>query len=113
MDGTAVATYSGPGQDYIGHPTFSPTGDLAFMSADVAEDQVTIEQGYISFVAKPYEQAAATLVREPLSFIWGWVDETHVLYGGSGGSVQFSLIDTQGNMERLPGTYTHFYGVLP
>jgi hypothetical protein len=48
MDGTPIATYSGPGQDYIGFPTFSPSGDLVFMSADVAEDQITmvIFKGY-------------------------------------------------------------------
>ncbi len=117
MDGTAVATYSGPGQDYIGHPTFSPTGDLVFMSADVVEDQITIEQAYISFVAKPYEKAAVTLVREPLSFIWGWADDQHILYTAVEDKqfqeFQESVVNLDGNVERLPKRYGYFHGILP
>jgi hypothetical protein len=116
-DHTAVATYSGPGQEYVGHPTFSPTGGLTFMSADVAEDQATIEQAYISFVAKPYQKAAVTLVREPLTSIWGWVDEQHILYTAVKGEqfpeFQFSVVNLNGHVERLPKTYSYFFGILP
>jgi hypothetical protein len=115
-DGTSVATYTGPGKDYIGRPSFSPTGDLVFMSADVAEDQITIEQAYVSFVAKPYEQAAVTLVREPL-IIWNWVDGQHVLYTAVGDQqtdpFKLSLVDLDGRLERLPETYAQFLGILP
>ena len=114
MDGTAVATYSGPGQNYIGRPTFSPSGDLVFMSADVVEDRVTIEQAYISFVAKPYEEATVTLVREPLSFIWGWVDDQHILYTAvKDEQFQLSVVSLNRNVERLPKRYGYFHGVLP
>ena len=117
MDGTPAATYSGPGQDYIGFPTFSPTGDLVFMSADVAEDQITIEQAYMSHVTKPYEKAAITLLREPLSFIWDWVDEQHILYtaveDNQPQAFSKSLVKLDGGVERLPETYGHFLGVLP
>lgn len=114
MGGTVVGRYAGPGQDYIGHPTFSPTGDLAFMSADVIEDQVTIEQAYISFVAKPYQKAAVTLVREPLSSIWGWVDDQHILYTTvKGEQFQLSVVSLNGNVERLPKRYGYFHGILP
>lgn len=117
MDGTPVATYSGPGQDYIGFPTFSPTGDLVFMSADVAEDQITIEQAYMSLVAKPYKKAAITLLREPLSFIWDWVDEQHILFTAvedkQTQAFSPSLVKLDGGVERLSKTYGHFRGVLP
>jgi hypothetical protein len=117
MDGTPVATYSGPGQDYIGFPTFSPTGDLVFMSADVAEDQITIEQAYMSLVGKPYDRVAITLLREPLSFIWDWVDEQHILYTAvedkQPQAFSPSLVKFDGAVERLPETYGHFLGILP
>jgi hypothetical protein len=117
MDGTPVTTYSGPGQDYIGFPNFSTTGDLVFMSADVAEDQITIEQAYMSLVTKPYEKAAITLLREPLSFIWDWVDEQHILYTAvedkQTQAFSPSLVKMDGGAERLPKTYGHFIGVLP
>jgi hypothetical protein len=117
MDGTPVATYSGPGQDYIGFPAFSPTGDLVFMSADVAEDQITIEQAYMSLVAKPYDKVAITLLREPLSFIWDWVDEQHILYtvveDKQPQAFSPSLVKFDGAVERLPETYGHFLGILP
>ena len=117
MDGTAVATYSGPGQDFIGFPTFSSTGDLVFMSADVADDQITIEQAYMRLVTKPYETAAITLLREPLSFIWDWVDEQHILYTAvedkQPQAFSMSLVKLDGGVERLPKTYGHFLGVLP
>jgi hypothetical protein len=121
MDGTLVATYSRPGQDYIGFPNFSPTGDLVFMSADVAEDLITIEQAYMSLVTKPYEKAAITLLREPLSFIWDWVDEQHILYTARELAVEdkqtqassLSLVKSDGGVERLPKTYDYFQGVLP
>ena len=117
MDGTPVATYSGPGQDFIGFTTFSSTGDLVFMSADVADDQITIEQAYMSLVTKPYEKAAITLLREPLSFIWDWVDEQHILYTAvedkQTQAFSMSLVKLDGGVERLPKTYGHFLGVLP
>ena len=117
MDGTPVATYSGPGQDYIGFPNFSPTGDLVFMSADVAEDQFTIEQAYISLVTKPYELAATTLLSEPLSSIWDWIDEQHILYTAvedmQTGAFSPSLVNLSGGVERLQETYDIFQGVQP
>jgi hypothetical protein len=117
MDGTPVATHSGLGQDYIGFPTFSPTGDLVFMSADIAEDQITIEQAYMSLAAKPYEKAAIILLREPLSFIWDWVDEQHILYTAvedkQPQAFSPSLVKLDGGVERLPKTYSLFLGVLP
>jgi hypothetical protein len=116
MDGTPAGTYSGPGQDYTGFPTFGPAGDLVFMTADVAEDQITIEQAYLSLVAKPYETAATTLLREPLSYIWDWVDAQHILYTAveDGQTVSFSpsLVSSDGAVERLPKTYGLFQGVL-
>jgi hypothetical protein len=117
MDGTAVATYTGPGQGYIGRPTFSPTGDLVFMSADLAEDQFTIEQAYIGFVVKPYEKAAVTLVREPLSFIWDWADDQHILYTAEEDKQfqesRLSVVSLNENVERLPKRYGYFHGILP
>jgi hypothetical protein len=117
MDGAPIATYTGPGQDYIGLPTFSPAGDLVFMSADVAEDQITIEQAYMSLVTKPYEKAAATLLREPLSFIWNWVDEQHILYtaveDNQPQAFSKSLVKLNGDVERLPKTYVRFLGLQP
>jgi len=117
MDGTPVAIFSGPGQDYIGFPTFGPTGDLVFMSADVADDQITIEQAIMSLVTKPYEKAATTLLREPVSFIWEWVDEQHILYTAvediQPQAFSKSLVKLDGVVERLPETYGHFQGVLP
>ncbi len=117
MDGTPVGTYFGPGQDYIGFPTFGPTGDFVFMTADVAEDQITIEQAFMSLVTKPYETAAIILLREPLSYIWDWVDEQHIFYTAveDGQTVSFlpSLVKLDGAVERLPETYGLFQGVLP
>lgn len=117
MDGTPVGTYSGPGQDYIGFPTFGPTGDFVFMTADVAGDQITIEQAFMSLVTKPYETAAIILLREPLSYIWDWVDEQHIFYTAveDGQTVSFlpSLVKLDGAVERLPETYGLFQGVLP
>jgi hypothetical protein len=98
-------------------PTFSSTGDLVFMSADVADDQITIEQAYMRLVTKPYETAAITLLREPLSFIWDWVDEQHILYTAvedkQPQAFSMSLVKLDGGVERLPKTYGHFLGVLP
>jgi hypothetical protein len=117
MDGMPAGTYSGPGQDYVGHPTFSPAGDLVFMSADVLEDRITIDQAFMSLVLKPYEKEATTILREPLSYIWDWVDEQHILYTavevGQGNSFLLSLVNLEGDVERLPKTYGFFQGVLP
>jgi len=117
MDGTPVAIFSGPGQDYIGKPAFSPTGDLVFMSADVAEDQIAIEQAYMSLVTKPYEKTAITLLEEPLSNIWGWTDEQHILYTAvediHTNAHSPALVKLDGGVERLPETYGLYQGVLP
>ena len=87
------------------------------MSADVAEDQITIEQAYMSLVTKPYEKAATTLLREPLSFIWNWVDEQHILYtaveDNQPQAFSNSLVKLNGDVERLPKTYVRFLGVQP
>ncbi|MCP4525669.1 MAG: hypothetical protein GY833_07150, partial [Aestuariibacter sp.] len=60
LEGSLIATYSGRGQEHIGHPNFSPNGDLVFMSADVKDDG-SIEQGYISYTRSPYEETALPL----------------------------------------------------
>jgi hypothetical protein len=87
------------------------------MSADVAEDHITIEQAYMSLVAKPYTNAAITLLREPLSFIWEWVDEQHILYTAveekQPQASSLTLVKLDGGVERLPKTYSHFQGILP
>lgn len=115
-DGAPLATYSGPGQDYIGFPSFGPAGDLAFMSADVGEDQITIEHAYISLVTRLSEEAAITLLIEPL-VIGDWVNEQHIFYTAVGDQQTQpfppSLVNQDGRVERLPETYSHFLGVLP
>jgi hypothetical protein len=117
IDGTPIAVHSGPGQEYIGFPTFSSSGDFVFMSADVAEDQTTIEQGYISLVTKPFDKESIILLRDPLSFIWDWVDEQHILYTATidrpPQAFSPSLVKLNGGVERLPKTYGNFQGVMP
>jgi hypothetical protein len=108
LAGSLTTRYLGPGQEYVGRPNFSSSGDIVFMSADVKDDG-SIEQGYISHAKSPYEKAALPLFTGTVTYIWAWVDEEHILCSGD---FEF-IIDLQGNIQHLPETYGRFLGVLP
>lgn len=77
--GQIVAAIEPPGRDYVGYPLFSPTGDLAFISADLVE--LDPQPGIISLAMPPYTDLARELLRrDGVSILWQWLDGTYLLF---------------------------------
>jgi hypothetical protein len=112
LEGSPVATYSGPGQDHIGHPLFSPEGALVFMSVDVRWENgdVEIEQGYVSYIESPSEEMSPLIFTEPVMDLGAWIGNEYILCA----SPDKFIVDLQGNVRDLPvEPYSSFLGVWP
>lgn len=85
-DGQTLATLTPPATDFIGSPVFGPTGNLAFVSATLAqaneEELPRPSPGFISLVTPPYTGEVKTLVSDnSVTTTWEWLDENRLLYG--------------------------------
>jgi hypothetical protein len=82
MNGTVTTTVLPPGRDYVGFPTFGPTGELACLSAtlDVAPGPPAPLPGYVSVLAPPYTGEAEIWLTAPgIIRIWEWSDPDHMI----------------------------------
>jgi hypothetical protein len=87
LDGTVINSFTAPGENYLGQPTFAPNGNLAFISITFNPDSPkeqppTPNPGYISFVAPPYtDEPQILLTDNSVLTLWEWLDDSHVAYG--------------------------------
>jgi hypothetical protein len=85
-DGQILSMLTPPASDYAGSPVFGPSGNLAFVSATLAQTgEQALPQanpGYISLVAPPYTGEVKTLLSDnTIINTWVWLDENRLLYG--------------------------------
>lgn len=85
-DGQPIATVTPSVTDFIGSPVFGPTGNLAFVSATLAQsDEQAVPRpnpGVINLVTPPYTGEVKTLLSDnTVTTTWEWLDENHLLYG--------------------------------
>lgn len=85
-DGQPIATVTPPVTEFIGSPVFGPTGNLAFVSANLAQsDEQAVPRpnpGTISLVTPPYTGEVKTLLSDnTVTTTWEWLDENRLLYG--------------------------------
>jgi hypothetical protein len=86
-DGTEINAIPLPGTDYVERTTFTPGGQLAFMSAQLtepaSEDEPPLPNpAYITVMAAPYTEPAQTLVsNNNIGTLLGWLDENQLIYG--------------------------------
>ncbi|MDM8520652.1 hypothetical protein QUF64_11425 [Anaerolineales bacterium HSG6] len=85
-DGSIINSFTAPGNDYVGQPTFSPAGNLAFVSLtfDTESDQFPppVKPGYLSMVSPPYSDVAQTMLTDDrVVRLWEWVDDDQLAYG--------------------------------
>jgi hypothetical protein len=90
--GSLVNAFPLPATDYIERTAFSPSGNLAFVTAALTEGTEETpprpNPGYLSFVAPPYTGSLQTLLAdERVGTLMGWLDETRLIVG---------LIDEEG-----------------
>ncbi|GAB4435367.1 MAG: hypothetical protein Fur0044_32620 [Anaerolineae bacterium] len=85
-DGQPLVTITSPATDFIGSPVFGPSGNLAFVSATLAQaneqELPRPNPGVISLVTPPYTGEVKTLVSDnSVTMAWEWLDENRLLYG--------------------------------
>lgn len=110
--GSPVSTLAPPATDYVGWPVFSPTGQLAFASAVLAQDNDQApprpNPGYISLVAPPYTGQAETIYSDnSITALWEWLDDTRLIYGAMDeeGNIGTAMISLDGQQTVLSPNY--------
>jgi hypothetical protein len=110
-DGQAITTLTPPATDYIGSPVFGPAGQLAFVSAILAQageqELPRPNPGAISLAAPPYTGEIQTLLSDNRTVTaWEWLDENRLIYGAMAetGNIGAALITLDGQQIDLsPG----------
>lgn len=101
-DGQQRASVVPPYESYFGFPTFSPTGALAFTSAEVEDGEMVPlpNPGAISVLEPPYTGALQTLLNEPgIGTMARWVDSQQLSYyfiNEDGGGMGVVTLDGRG-----------------
>lgn len=111
-DGNLLGAFRPPVTDYVGSAVFSPTGNLAFISAvfSPASDETPPlpNPGYISFVEAPYTgEARILLTNNSVVSLWEWLDENRLAYGSLDqvGNVGTSVVTLDGQTVELSPNY--------
>ncbi len=117
MDGQLLTTITPPSADYIGFPSYSPAGQLAFVAATlVAADPnngSVASPGIITVVANPGETAepGGILSEVGVSTLWQWIDEDSLIYNyynDDGSGIYISgqgIAGLDGSDQRLPDVF--------
>lgn len=107
-DGQPIATVTPPLTGYIGSPIFGPTGNLAFVSATLAQsDEQAMPRpnpGAIHLVAPPYTGEVKTVLSDnTVTTTWEWLDETRLLYGAmdEAANIGTALVTLDGQSSKL------------
>jgi hypothetical protein len=107
-DGQPIATVTPPVTGYIGSPVFGPTGNLAFVSATLAQsdEQATPRPnpGAINLVAPPYTGEVKTILSDnTVIMAWEWLDENRLLYGAmdEAANIGTALVTLDGQSSNL------------
>lgn len=85
-NGTFINSIPLPATDYVERVSFSPGGTLAFVSATLTqsnEDEPPYpDPGYLTILSPPYTDQAQTLLSDnSVGTLWGWLDESRLVYG--------------------------------
>ena len=92
-----------PDAEYVAYPTFGPGGELAFYSAELADDSIQPEAASIHRVAPP-TAPDEVLVSDPgLLFPQGWLDDTHIVTGYTSGLENWgtAIVGLDGTLEPI------------
>lgn len=119
FDGTTIASLTPPATDYLGFPTFSLDGKLAFTSAVLTEGDAnqfpTAQPGHVSLITPPYSGEATTLVTaDGVTQVPHWFDNDNLIYLtlAADGSPNLIVIDTNGSTHATIGPPYYFATVM-
>ena len=127
VEGSSVVILSGAGavlntivleDDYVGYPTFGPTGELVFYGADLDEGpnaSIMPLKGTIFRVAPPTAPNEVLASDPGLFFPRDWLDPAHVIVGYTGGNEDWgmAIVDLQGSLQIVDADPNgSFVGVL-
>jgi hypothetical protein len=104
--GAVLNTLTPPAKDYVGMPTFGPTGELAFVSWKLSlEDGVPVPRpGHISLLEAPYMgDMEIVFSADGVANIAQWIDESHLayvqMYGPTG---ELAIVPVHGEGQPVP-----------
>ncbi len=111
-EGSLLNTLALPATDYIERTAFAPNGNLAYVTAKLAQasqdDPPLPNPGYISFIAPPYAGQPQTLVsNNNVGTLRGWLDDNRLVIGtiDAAGNVGSSIVTLDGQItDLLPDT---------
>lgn len=111
FDGTLVAQYAPPDENYVGHPIFGPQGSVVFITADLEysdDDAPLFRAGAIRLLAPPYAGEPQTLVEvtETLFGLWHWLDGSHLVAGDWSDGQGLALLGVNGERIEIPQSGT-------
>jgi len=127
VEGSSVVILNGAGtvlntltleDDYVGYPTFGPTGELVFYGADLDEGpnaSIMPNMGTIYRVAPPTAPKEVLASDPGLLFPRDWLDGTHVVAGYTGGNDDWgtALVGLDGSLQIVDSEPNGSYvGVL-
>jgi len=112
-NGAVLNSFQGPGEHYLGQPTFSPAGALGFLSITFTEateeTPPSPNPGTLSYVAAPYTTDPQTLTaNNNIVGIWEWLDDNQLAYGVTTAdtfSVGVSTVSLDGQVIDLSANF--------
>jgi len=118
--GGALNSIALPATDYTERIAFSPSGNLAFVTATLAqasEDSPPLPSpGYLSVITPPYgDQPQTLLSNNNIGTLLGWIDDNRLIYGtlDAEGNTGTAIVSLDGQVMELPAdTSTVPVGVL-
>lgn len=118
--GGALNSIALPATDYTERTTFSPAGNLAFVTATLAqasEDAPPLPSpAYLSVIAPPYtDQPQTLLTNNNIGTLLGWIDDNRLIYGtlDAEGNTGTAIVSLDGQVTELPAdTSTVPVGIL-
>ena len=117
MGGQLLTAMTPSATDYIGFPSYSPAGQLAFVSATLLVDDPNYgsiaSPGTITVVANPGDTAVpgGILSEVGVSTLWQWIDEDSLIYNyynDDGSGIYISgqgIAGLDGSDQRLPDLF--------
>ena len=102
---------------YVGFPTFSPTGEFIFYSADLSEEEVLPQAASLHRVAPPIAPAETVISDPQIILPQRFLDDSHLAvgYAGEDDTWGLALVNIhQGTLQPLPEwPDAALVGVLP
>jgi hypothetical protein len=118
-DGSVINSIPLPATDYVERTAFSPAGNLAFVSATLAEpgseeDLPLPNPGYLTVLTAPYSGEPQTVLSDnTVGTLLGWITDDQLAFGAinADGVTKSAMVDFSGQVSEVSPKFV--VGTLP